>query len=175
MNTLVFGGLGKTTLLVADALAEIEAGGGVLFVDPNGGAIDALLSLFPKRRSGDVLLIDPTDEGYPVGFNVLYNVPNKPLAASIYSQTVKAIWNYLDVPTPVMDRMTYNVLAALLDYPGATLLDVDRMLTDPAFRDNVLKRVSDPLLLRKWNQWSRKPQKDWSALIQSTEDRKSVV
>lgn len=171
MNTHVFGGAGKTTLLIANALEDIEDNRNVLFVDPNGNATDTILSLLPRRRIGDVLIIDPTDIEYPVGFNVFYNVANKPLMAAVLSNTVKALWKYDDMPTPVMDRMLYNTFAALLNYPQATLLSVDPMLTDKDYREGVLRYVSDVVLKRKWGYWGTKGKKDWDILISSTENK----
>lgn len=167
MNTHIFGGQGKTTLLIHQCLDALRDGG-ALFVDPGGAASDTLLSLCPKRP---VLVIDPTDVSYPVGFNVLYDVRNKPLLASLLLSTVKAIWHYDRIATPVLDRTLYNTLAALLEYPGATLLHIEPMLTDKRFREHVLDHVSDPVLLRKWAYWSRKKPKDWDQLIASTENK----
>lgn len=118
-----------------------------------------------------MLVIDPTDVARPVGFNVLYDVRNKPLLASLLVSAIKAIAGYEDMPTPVLDRITFNTLAALLEYPGATLLHMEPMLTDRRFRERVLKRVSDPVLLRKWEYWSRKKEKEWDQLIASTENK----
>ena len=167
MNTHIFGGPGKSTLLINQCLDALRDGG-ALFVDPDGAAADRLLSLCPKRP---VLVIDPTDVSYPVGFNVLFDVRNKPLMASLLLSTVKAIWRYDRIATPVLDRTLYNSLAALLDYPGATLLHIEPMLTDKPFRERVLDHVSDPVLLRRWAYWSRKKEKDWDQLIASTENK----
>lgn len=167
MNTHIIGGRGKTTLLISQFLHATKEGGGV-FVDPHGTAIDTILSLCPKR---EVLVIDPTDVSYPIGFNVLYDVRNKPLLASLVLSTVKAIWKYDKIATPVLDRILFNTISALLEYPKASLLDIDQMLTDADFRANVLDRVSDPFLKRKWRYWSEKKEKDWDALISSTENK----
>jgi len=168
MNTHVFGGQGKSTLLIQHSLEALETGG-VLFVDPNGDAADTFLSHIPKEK--EVLIIDPTDVDYPVGFNVLYDVRNKPLLASLILSTVKAIWKYDTIATPVLDRTLYNTLAALLEFPGASLLHIEPMLTDKAFRERVLEYVSDPILKRKWQHWNAKKEKDWELLIQSTENK----
>jgi len=43
-----------------------------------------------------------------------------------------------------MQHMTNNTLLALLEYPGATLLHITRMLSDDAFRDDVIEYITDP-------------------------------
>lgn len=167
MNTHIFGGSGKTTLAVTQFLETIANDGG-LFVDPNGSAVDTILSHCPKRA---VLVIDPTDVEFPVGFNVLFDVRNKPLMTSMLLSTVKSIWKYDTISTPILDRTLYNTLASLLEYPDATLLDVEPMLTEAFFRDRVLDHVSDSFLLRKWRFWLRKNKRDWDTMIASTENK----
>ena len=52
-----------------------------------------------------------------------------------------------------LGRMQYiltNTLAALLHYDHATLLGVNRMLSDERFRKKVLARVKDPIILAFW-------------------------
>src|SRR5690606_8660185 len=166
MNTYVIGQQGKTTLLIQQFLDAI-AHGGALFVDPDGAATPTILSLIPKEKT--VLLIDPTE--HPVSFIVFYDVRNKPLMISLLLQTVKAIWKYDTIATPVLDRVLYNTLAALFEYPNATLLDIEPLLTNKTFRKRVLEHVSDPVLIAKWAYWETFPDKEWRQLISSTENK----
>lgn len=162
-NTWIFGasGTGKTTLLISRAL-QCPA---FLYVDPHGD--DTLLEHFPKGK--EALVIDPT--GYPVGWNILQDVSNKPLVASLIRDTVRAVWGYSDMATPVMDRMLFNSVSALLEVPGATLLDLERLLTNRDFRDKVLAKITNSVLKAKWAVWEGKNARDWEALIQSTENK----
>lgn len=64
-------GSGKTTLLTNLALADIRAGRSVVVLDPHGDLFRDLLGRIPEERVQDVVLIDPTDIDFPVGFNVL--------------------------------------------------------------------------------------------------------
>lgn len=165
MNTHIIGDYPKAYIIQRFLTALND--GGALFLDPDGEAADTILSLpLPKR---EVLVIDPIDS--PVGFNILSNVKNKPLLTSLVLSTVKAIWKYDNIPTPVLDRTLYNTLACLLEYPNATLLDVEPMLTDKSFRADVLEHVSDPYLKRKWAYWETKKAQDYDKLIQSTENK----
>jgi len=43
----------------------------VLVLDPHGDLIDDVLARVPPERADDVILFDPSDESFPVGFNVL--------------------------------------------------------------------------------------------------------
>jgi len=39
--------------------------------NPHGDLIDQILTHIPSERAQDVVLLDPSDDGYPVGFNIL--------------------------------------------------------------------------------------------------------
>jgi hypothetical protein len=50
-------------------------------------------------------------------------------------------------------RMAYilqNTLAALLEYPGATLLGVNRMYSDKEYRNKVVEKITDPTIRSFW-------------------------
>lgn len=161
MNTWIFGqsGTGKTTYLIT----RLRQSSSFLLIDPH--ADDTLLLQFPKRDK--VLVIDPT--AYPVGWNILDERGNKPLLASLIRDTVKAVWGYDKTATPVLDRMLFNSVYALLHQPNSTLLDLGKMLTDADFRSRVLNRVDDQYLQEKWTFWESR--RDYNDLISSTENK----
>ena len=64
-------GTGKSTLLLSMAMQDIQAGNGFAVLDPHGDLIDDILARIPAERAGDVVVFDPADEAYPVGFNIL--------------------------------------------------------------------------------------------------------
>src|SRR5512132_3550861 len=59
--------MGKSWLMVNMILQDIENGHGVFFLDPNGDAIDDLIS----RTTVGVLVFDPEDDRYSFGINLL--------------------------------------------------------------------------------------------------------
>lgn len=171
MNRFIIGnpGTGKTAYLVNECQALIEAGEGVLFIDTHGSAIDTLLSQCPKRRTRDVLLIDPIS--YPVGWNILDDVAkeNRPQYATLIRDTIKALSNY-SIATPNMERVSFAAIAALLEY-GGTILDVEPFLTDKAFRAKVLDKVKDEYVRSKWTYWDTFKDRDYTTLVSSTENK----
>lgn len=64
-------GTGKTSLLKSMILADIEAGHGLAVIDPHGDLFKELLGHIPAHRADDVVVLDPTDTGFPVGLNLL--------------------------------------------------------------------------------------------------------
>jgi hypothetical protein len=67
-------GSGKTTLLTNLVIQDFKTKHGVVVIDPKGGWIDELMEFIPYHRLEDVVLFDPTDREWPVGFNVLGRV-----------------------------------------------------------------------------------------------------
>lgn len=49
-----------------------------------------------------------------------------------------------------MEYILSNTLLALLEYPGSTLLGVNRMLSDQAYREMVVENVKDPSVRSFW-------------------------
>ncbi|KKW08081.1 MAG: hypothetical protein UY44_C0019G0001, partial [Candidatus Kaiserbacteria bacterium GW2011_GWA2_49_19] len=63
---------------------------------------------------------------------------------------LKRIW--VDAWSARMEYILQNTLLALLEYPGSTLLDVNRMLTNKAFRADVILKITDPLVRSFWTE-----------------------
>jgi hypothetical protein len=58
-------GVGKTTLIAGQILADADAGRGVVFIDPKGDAVTDLLARLPEQVAGRVVLFDPGDTRHP--------------------------------------------------------------------------------------------------------------
>lgn len=64
-------GQGKSTLLFNLIQQDIANGEGVAVLDPHGDLVDRVLGIIPPERVQDVVLLDPTDEQFSIGFNIL--------------------------------------------------------------------------------------------------------
>jgi hypothetical protein len=62
---------GKSNLMISMALQDIEQGWGLLFIDPHVDAIRDILARLPPHRQSDVILLDPWEDQYAFGINVL--------------------------------------------------------------------------------------------------------
>lgn len=143
-------GMGKSTLLENMAVQDIKNGEGLAFIDPHGKTADLLLEYVPPERIKDVVYFAPFDMDYPISFNVLENVdPDKRhLVVSGLMSTFKKIWQ--DAWSARMEYILTNTLLALLEYPEATLLGVNRMLSDKVYRKEVISHVTDPSVKTFW-------------------------
>ncbi|MFC1656675.1 type IV secretory system conjugative DNA transfer family protein [Patescibacteria group bacterium] len=143
-------GTGKSTMLENMIMSDIYAGKGVGVVDPHGDLIDELIDYIPKERYKDVVIFDPADRKYPVGFNLLENVDSdmKSIVASGLVGIFKKIW--ADSWGPRLEYILRNTILALLDYPGSTMLGILKMLSDQNFRARVVEKITDPVIKDFW-------------------------
>ena len=164
-------GMGKSTLLENMAAQDILHGEGMCFIDPHGSAIDTLLEYIPEHRVNDVVYFAPFDTKYPISFNILEKVhpDERHLVVSGLMATFEKIW-----PDTFSERMKYilsNTLLALLEYPGATLLGVNRMLADKDYRKDVIDHITDSSVKAFWvdefNKWDPRYAREASAAIQN--------
>lgn len=144
-------GMGKSTLLENLAVQDIQGGEGIAFIDPHGKTADLLLEYVPEERIKDVMYFAPFDIDNPVAFNVMEDIgPDK---RHLVASGLLSIFKKVFGEESFSDRMQYmlqNTILALLEYPGATLLDINRMLSDKAFRNDVISKITDPSVNSYW-------------------------
>ncbi|MDO8435997.1 MAG: type IV secretion system DNA-binding domain-containing protein [bacterium] len=143
-------GMGKSAMLENMAIQDIQLGHGIGFVDPHGEAAEGLLDFIPSNRINDVVYFNPADIDYPVAFNIMEKVDfgHRHLVASGLMGVFKKIWP--DVWSARMEYILNNCILALLEYPGSTLLGVNRMLADIDYRKKVVDMVTDPMVKSFW-------------------------
>jgi Type IV secretion-system coupling protein DNA-binding domain len=150
VHALGASGTGKSTLLLNMIAQDMAAGDGVAVLDPHGDLVDAVLRLVPPHRAKDVILLDPSDEEYPIGFNVLsaHSAMEKDLLAS----DLIAVFRRLSTSWgDQMNSVLGNAILAFLESErGGTLSDVRRFLVEMPFRKEYLRTVRDPEVVYYW-------------------------
>ncbi len=143
-------GMGKSTLLENMAIQDIRNGEGIAFIDPHGSTADRILEYVPEHRKKDVVYFAPFDMEYPLAFNVMEDVgyDKRHLVVSGLLAAFRKIW--VDAWSARMEYILSNTLLALLEYPGSTLLDVNRLLINKNFRKKVVENVKDPIVRSFW-------------------------
>jgi hypothetical protein len=111
---------------------------------------EELLHHIAPHRADHLAYFNPGDLEFPIGLNVLANVPpdGRHLVASGIVSAFKGIWR--DSWGPRLEYILYNAVSALLDCRNATLLGVNRMLTDPNYRAKVIRQINDPFIRAFW-------------------------
>jgi hypothetical protein len=143
-------GTGKSTLLVSMILDDIAAGHGVAVIDPHGDLVDEVLARVHPERFDDVILFDPSDPEYVVGWNMLSagsEAEKEMLASDLVAVFRRLSTSWGDQMTAVLA----NAIAGFLDSErGGTLVDLRRFLSDNRFRETVLSSVRDPQAREFW-------------------------
>jgi len=143
-------GTGKSTLLFNLIRQDIENGDGVAVLDPHGDLIDRILGIVPTGRINDVILVDPSDEEYSIGFNILSahsDFEKNLLASDLVSIFKRFSTSWGDQMGSVLNNA---ILAFLESTKGGTLADLRRFLLDSAFRNEFLKTGRDPEINYYW-------------------------
>ncbi len=143
-------GMGKSNMMENMAIQDIQANRGVAYIDPHGEGAEKILDFVPANRINDVVYINPSDLDYPIAFNVMEKVDPKyrHLVASGLMGVFKKVWP--DVWSARMEYILNNSILALLEYPDATLLGVNRMFADVEYRKKVVDKVTDPIIKSFW-------------------------
>lgn len=143
-------GMGKTNLLENMIFNDIMSGHGCCYVDPHGDTAEKILSFIPSHRINDVIYFNPSDLEHPIAFNVLESVDPRfrHLVASGLVAVFKKLW--ADSWGPRLEYILRYCILALLDYPGSTLLGINRMLYDKAYRGKVVEKITDPVVRAFW-------------------------
>jgi hypothetical protein len=146
-------GMGKSTLLENMAVQDIKGDEGMAFIDPHGKTAELLLEYVPPERIKDVVYFAPFDIEHPISFNVMEDVgPDK---RHLVVTGLMSAFKKLFGEESFSDRMQYilqNTILALLEYPDSTMLGINRMLTDKAYRDKVVANVTDTSVKTYWTQ-----------------------
>ena len=157
-------GTGKTSLiqnLIRDDLAQ---GRGLAVIETNGDLIRDLLDLIPPERTKDVILLDPTDPDYAVGFNPFAGSTDPSLVADQLGELFERIWSAYWGPRT--GQLAHMGLLTLARRSGSTLLDLPRLFLDPRFRDKVLADLDDPVGLEPdWHWFGELPAKEQATVI----------
>jgi hypothetical protein len=139
---------GKSTYLENTAKQDIEAGAGVSFVDPHGDSYEHLLDYIPKWRAEDVVIFDPYGERErPVSINLLggWHHPDDRVTWALgIVKMFRHLWR--DTWGMRLQQILMHSVLALRDHQDSTFLSVLKLLTDPEYRDYVLKSCRNPVV-----------------------------
>jgi len=143
-------GTGKSMLLLTSIIQDIINGEGVAVLDPHGDLIENILSWMHPDRRNDVIIIDPADSEFPVGFNIL--TAHSEIEKDILSSDLVAVFKRLSTSWgDQMNSVFANAILAFLESKkGGTLIDLRRFLIEKNFRDQFLKTVDDPSIVYYW-------------------------
>ena len=148
-------GVGKSTLLGHLALADIEAGRGLVVIEPKGALVDDILARIPKHRRDDVVVLDPADTLAPVGLNPLAGGHGQ--RPEVIVDALLAVFHQLwaDAWGPRTQDILHAALLTLARRPDASLVMLPLLLTSPGFRRSITQEAvrEDPVALGSFWAW----------------------
>jgi hypothetical protein len=143
MHVIGATGTGKSTLLLNLISQDMQHGIGLTVLDPHGDLIESILERVPESRFDDVVLFDPSDEQYSVGFNILE--AKSEIEKNVLSSDLVEIFRRFS--TSWGDQMSVvlgNAISALVESDQTnSLIELRRFLIEKEFRNELLKGVSD--------------------------------
>ncbi|KKQ92685.1 MAG: hypothetical protein UT58_C0020G0005 [Microgenomates group bacterium GW2011_GWC1_39_7b] len=147
-------GTGKSEILKDMVIQDIKEGKGVCFMDPHGDAIEDILKMVPPERAEDVIYFNPSDTERPLGLNLLEarTEDEKHFAATaVINMMYKLFDPYkTGIVGPRFEHAVRNAMLTAMYEPGSTFVEIMRILTDSKFVQELLPKVTDPIIRRYW-------------------------
>ena len=152
-------GTGKSTLLLNLIQQDMDAGRGIILIDPHGDLADAARQLVPQRRRSELIWSDLADNGSISGINILEGQGGSPELEQNYvcNQLIRLFTRvlYRDVPEafgPIFETYFRNGLMLLMGggNSDSTLMDFERVFHDEQFRKELLDRCPDEKVKEFW-------------------------
>lgn len=151
--------VGKTTLghQIVAQLPRLLPEASLCIIDPNGDwALDFAARSVRPDRIDRTYLLELGDTEHPPALPILSPPAGVALDTFIKTtfETFKLIFRDHWSPTR-METIAFKTLAALCQVPGSTLRDVERLYTNPAFRQRLIARLPDADLRAYWSAFDR--------------------
>ena len=152
-------GTGKSTALLNLIQQDLDAGEGVILIDPHGDLADAARCLIPPHRRDECIWSDLSDPSTAIGLNILEGQGGDPMIERNYvcNELISLFKRvlYRGVPEafgPMFEVYFRNALMLLMDGggPDATLMDFERVFHDDKYRDSLLCRCTDRKIVEFW-------------------------
>ena len=105
---------------------------------------EAVLTHIPQHRNNHTCVLDIADVEYPIGLNLLEDThPDaRAVVADAVVAAMRSIWH--ESWGPRLETILRHSVTALIETPNASLVLLPKLLTDVAFRQKIVSRVSDP-------------------------------
>ncbi len=154
--------MGKSTLmhhLAAHKLSEKAEGrdpDAIVVIDPHTDLVAGILEHVPPSLADRVRLIDLADESRAPGINLLDTriFADRDRTADSVVRVARGLWDQWGPRMQSILEFTVKTLHEANEQVEAgdqyTILDGLKLLTIEAFRNDVLKKVSDPYILEWW-------------------------
>lgn len=147
-------GTGKSEFLKNMILQDVRQGKGVCVIDPHGELVDDLLEFMPVERAEDVIYFDPSDMERPMGLNIM-EAKTEDQKHFVVGSIINLMYKLYDphktgIIGPRFEHAIRNAMLTVMSQPGASFIEVVRVLTDSKYVQELLPKVRDPMVRRYW-------------------------
>jgi len=154
-HTYIIGatGTGKSQLMVKMMYQDLRAGRGFCFIDPHD-TFELVMQLIPPERAEDVIYFSPGDVERPIGLNLL-EAQTEDQKHFVASSIINLMYKLYDpyktgIIGPRFEHGIRNAMLTVMCEPGNTFVEVMRALTTPAYVQELLPKVQDPIIRSYW-------------------------
>ncbi len=147
-------GTGKSEFLKDMIIQDINNGEGLCVIDPHGDLVEGVLPRIPASRAEDVIVFDPSDTSRPMGLNIMeaYTEEQKHY---VVSSIIGLFYKLYDphqtgIVGPRLEHGIRNAMLTVMYEEGSTFIEVQRALTDSNFVQDILPKITDPIIKRYW-------------------------
>jgi len=148
-------GTGKSKFLEGMIRQDILADRGLCLIDPTGALYANIVKWIEsgylhKRRK--IILFDPTEEGWSVGFNPLLSGFEPSFLVDNMVKAIAKVWGGEDQDrTPLLKRCLRLILHVLAENK-LSLLEAQQLINpdDPLLRNYLTRNLSDPMIREEW-------------------------
>lgn len=141
--------MGKTTLMLNLIVQDICSGKGVGVIDPHGDLANDILQYIPPERVKDTIFWDASDLSRPIGLNIMEVHTNEEIGM-LADDLLVSFRRLSESWGDRMDGLLRFIFHTLLRCDGTTFFDVQRILINKEFRDDLVSRLDDPALVEFW-------------------------
>ena len=143
-------GVGKSTLIANMIFEDIKHGNGCALFDPHGDICEDILARISEYRKDDVIIIDPSDSDFPIGFNLLgakTDIEKIVLSSDLVSAFKQRTTSWGDNIQAVLSNAINTFLESS---KSGTLIELKRFLLEESFRKQFLESVDDQSIHYYW-------------------------
>jgi Type IV secretion-system coupling protein DNA-binding domain len=164
-------GTGKTTILRNLIRQVMQAGHGLLLLEPHSDLTKQVLADVPKERLKDVVLLDLMDAGaFPFGLSLFEcdnpsNIVEVAKTAAMVQHVLEKTWD-VGPHTPVLAQVARHITYTMVEI-GLTLSEVQLLLWDDAIRANLTSRLKNTQTRLFWQQYNAKSPRERSEYTNS--------
>ena len=150
----------KSTLMLSQAIDDMDNGRWFCFIDPHGDAVEFLLRHFPKERINDLIYFDLWNTAYPIWLNPLEVSPDDQDEQDVVTNDLVEMFIQMYGPEifwPRIQDYFRNACFLLMDQPEWwTIVDIMRLFTDDAFAEAKIRNIKNPVVASWWNKTYKK-------------------